>query len=69
MCVIALLIGSEQSYTKYSMPSLQVDSHFTVIEATLKGYAKWKKHGTDGNVSSEPLSINMSLMLALVESC
>lgn len=57
-----LLIWLEQSYTKYSMPSLQVDSHFTVIEATLKGYAKWKKHGTDGNVSSLCTSISKCLI-------
>ncbi|KOS18145.1 Protein MSN5 [Escovopsis weberi] len=35
---------SKQDYFKHSMPVLQVDSHFTVIEATLKGYVKWRRH-------------------------
>lgn len=26
------------------MPVLRVDSQFTVIEATLKGYMKWRRH-------------------------
>ncbi|KAH6606257.1 hypothetical protein Trco_005410 [Trichoderma cornu-damae] len=33
----------KQNYFKHSMPVLLVDSHFTLIEASLKGYAKWKK--------------------------
>ncbi|QUC18798.1 uncharacterized protein UV8b_03039 [Ustilaginoidea virens] len=32
----------KQTYKKHSMPALRVDSHFTVIEATLKGYVKWR---------------------------
>ncbi|KAM6518115.1 karyopherin [Fusarium solani] len=34
----------KQTYFKHSMPVLRVDSQFTVIEATLKGYAKWRKN-------------------------
>ncbi|KAM6478916.1 armadillo-type protein [Trichoderma sp. SZMC 28011] len=34
---------SKQNYFKHSMPVLQVDAHFTLIEASLKGYAKWKR--------------------------
>lgn len=33
----------ETSYQKHSLPVLRVDSHCTVIEATLKGYMKWRK--------------------------
>ncbi|KAF4976626.1 hypothetical protein FZEAL_6740 [Fusarium zealandicum] len=33
----------KQTYFKHSMPVLRVDSQFTVIEATLKGYSKWRK--------------------------
>lgn len=32
------------------MPVLQVDAHFTLIEASLKGYAKWKKLHQHDNV-------------------
>ncbi|KAG5920720.1 hypothetical protein E4U42_006095 [Claviceps africana] len=35
---------NKQTYSKHSMPALRVDSHFTVIEATLKGYVKWRRH-------------------------
>jgi exportin-5 len=41
---------AEQNYVKHSMPILRVDSHFTVIEATLKGYMKWKKTHQRENV-------------------
>ncbi|KAL7932413.1 armadillo-type protein [Trichoderma chlorosporum] len=34
---------NKQTYFKHSMPVLQVDAHFTLIEASLKGYAKWKR--------------------------
>ncbi|KAF5653718.1 MSN5-like protein [Fusarium sp. NRRL 25303] len=34
----------KQNYFKHSMPVLRVDAQFTVIEATLKGYSKWRKH-------------------------
>ncbi|KAH8706815.1 armadillo-type protein [Ilyonectria robusta] len=34
----------KQTYSKHSMPVLRVDSQFTVIEATLKGYMKWRRH-------------------------
>lgn len=33
---------NKAEYTKHSLPALRVDSRFTVIEAALKGYAKWK---------------------------
>ncbi|PNP56453.1 hypothetical protein THARTR1_03149 [Trichoderma harzianum] len=34
---------NKQNYFKHSMPVLQVDAHFTLIEASLKGFAKWKR--------------------------
>ncbi|KAF4345767.1 MSN5 (multicopy supressor) [Fusarium beomiforme] len=34
----------KQNYFKHSMPVLRIDAQFTVIEATLKGYSKWRKH-------------------------
>ncbi|RDW68001.1 hypothetical protein BP6252_09397 [Coleophoma cylindrospora] len=38
---------SAVGYSKASMPVLQVDRHFTVIEAALKGYMKWRSsHGS-----------------------
>ncbi|KAI5466497.1 armadillo-type protein [Mariannaea sp. PMI_226] len=37
-----------QNYSKHSMPVLRVDSHFTVIEATVKGYSKWKRSHPTG---------------------
>lgn len=56
-CIIVVCYQAKlapgKTYTKHSMPSLQVDSHFTVIEATLKGYVKWKKYSQQGNVSSK----------------
>lgn len=44
---------NKQSYTKHSMPALIVDSHFTVIEATLKGYMKWRRHNQQSSSSSD----------------
>ncbi|OAA49546.1 Armadillo-type fold protein [Metarhizium rileyi] len=35
---------NKQTYSKHSMPALRVDSHFTVIEATLRGYVKWRRY-------------------------
>ncbi|KAG6006117.1 hypothetical protein E4U54_000229 [Claviceps lovelessii] len=35
---------NKQTYSKHSMPALKADSHFTVIEATLKGYIKWRRY-------------------------
>ncbi|KAL7951192.1 armadillo-type protein [Trichoderma barbatum] len=40
---------NKQNYFKHSMPVLQVDAHFTLIEASLKGYAKWKKSHQQDN--------------------
>ncbi|KAL3952314.1 hypothetical protein ACCO45_014031 [Purpureocillium lilacinum] len=34
---------AEQTYFKHSMPALRVDSQFTLVEAALKGYVKWKR--------------------------
>lgn len=34
----------ENTYTKHSMPALKVDAQFTLVEAALKGYVKWKRH-------------------------
>ncbi|CAG9991321.1 unnamed protein product [Clonostachys byssicola] len=38
---------SKPTYHKHSMPVLKVDSHFTVIEAALKGYSKWRINHPD----------------------
>ncbi|KJZ72390.1 hypothetical protein HIM_08193 [Hirsutella minnesotensis 3608] len=35
---------SKQNYSKHSMPALRVDSQFTLIEAALKGYTKWRRY-------------------------
>ncbi|KAM0448650.1 hypothetical protein ACHAO4_008361 [Trichoderma viride] len=40
---------NKQNYFKHSMPVLQVDSNFTLIEASLKGYAKWKRAHSHNN--------------------
>lgn len=32
------------NYSKHSMAVLQVDAQFTVLEATLKGYTKWRRN-------------------------
>ncbi|TVY16866.1 Uncharacterized protein LARI1_G004643 [Lachnellula arida] len=38
---------SVENYSKHSMPVLMVDAHFTVVEAALKGYMKWRStHGS-----------------------
>ncbi|KAK5995776.1 Protein MSN5-like protein [Cladobotryum mycophilum] len=51
---------SKQNYFKHSMPVLQVDSHFTVIEATLKGYAKWRRlHLRDNQQQAAELEANL----------
>jgi exportin-5 len=44
------LISAESTYHKHSMPVLKVDSHFTVIEAALKGYSKWRINHPDYQV-------------------
>ncbi|KAK2626294.1 hypothetical protein QTJ16_004556 [Diplocarpon rosae] len=39
---------SVESYSKSSLPVLRTDAHFTVVEATLKGYMKWRSaHGSE----------------------
>ncbi|KHO01087.1 KapL [Metarhizium album ARSEF 1941] len=40
---------NKQTYAKHSMSVLQVDSHFTAIEATLKGYVKWRRYQARGH--------------------
>ncbi|UKZ76085.1 hypothetical protein TrVFT333_003781 [Trichoderma virens FT-333] len=42
---------NKQNYFKHSMPVLQVDAHFTLIEASLKGYAKWKRSHQHDNIA------------------
>ncbi|CZT49951.1 related to MSN5 protein (multicopy supressor) [Rhynchosporium secalis] len=38
---------SIESYSKSSVPVLRTDAHFTVVEAALKGYMKWRlAHGS-----------------------
>lgn len=53
----------EQTYSKHSMPVLRVDARFTVIEACLKGYTKWRKHHKDEPDHVSPMS---SVWLTLV---
>lgn len=48
---------TEQTYKKHSMPALRVDSHFTVIEATLKGYVKWRLYHVRDHVRSLGVSV------------
>ncbi|RDA93412.1 hypothetical protein CP533_1996 [Ophiocordyceps camponoti-saundersi (nom. inval.)] len=40
---------SKQNYEKHSMPALKVDAQFTLIEAAVKGYKRWKRHHPHGN--------------------
>lgn len=47
-----ILMIVESNYSKHSMPALRVDAHFTVIEATLRGYTKWKNTHQSDNVSA-----------------
>lgn len=43
-----------ENYSKTSMPILRVDAHFTVVEAALKGYMKWRTgHGFKGQEDEE----------------
>jgi exportin-5 len=37
-----LIYSVAANYSKYSMPVLRVDAHFTVVESALKGFVKWK---------------------------
>ncbi|KAM3451289.1 hypothetical protein MY3296_005433 [Beauveria thailandica] len=53
--------NKEQNYTKHSMPALMVDSHFTVIEATLKGYMKWRRHHQQSSLPSEMSDLETNL--------
>jgi exportin-5 len=42
-----LTLSSVEAYSKTSIPVLRVDAHFTVVEAALKGYMKWRStHGS-----------------------
>ncbi|EGX96581.1 Armadillo-type fold domain containing protein [Cordyceps militaris CM01] len=52
---------NKQSYSKHSMPALIVDSHFTVIEATLKGYMKWRRHHQQNSNVSEMSELETNL--------
>ena len=36
-----LLIGSASTFEKHTIPLLQADTQFAVVEATLRGYNKW----------------------------
>lgn len=48
-----------ENYSKTSMPTLRVDAHFTVVEATIKGYMKWKT--THGSKPQQDVSSVISL--------
>ncbi|QPG93827.1 hypothetical protein C2857_002907 [Epichloe festucae Fl1] len=53
---------NKQTYSKHSMPALRVDSHFTVIEATLKGYVKWRRyHGRDHEQQAAEIESNLEV--------
>ncbi|KYK56067.1 Armadillo-type fold protein [Drechmeria coniospora] len=39
-------IFDKRNYTKHSMPALKIDARFTLVEAALKGYVRWKRHHT-----------------------
>lgn len=41
------------------MPALRVDAHFTVIEAALKGYVKWKSSRDDNSEQDVRLSVSL----------
>ena len=48
-----LTLAPVAQYNKNSIPVLQVDAQFTVIESALRGYVKWRatfKHGSDVDV-------------------
>ncbi|RDA82847.1 hypothetical protein CP532_0950 [Ophiocordyceps camponoti-leonardi (nom. inval.)] len=51
---------TEQNYVKHSMPALKVDAQFTLIEAAVKGYKKWKRHHLHG---SEPQAAEVEAIL------
>jgi exportin-5 len=47
LCAGELIIRLAEKYSKTSIPVLRVDAHFTVVEAALKGYMKWRStHGS-----------------------
>lgn len=49
------------NYSKHSMPVLRVDAQFTVIEAALKGYVKWRSNPSkseENSVRTPTYSIN-----------
>lgn len=44
--ILVLILRAVETYSKHSMPVLRVDAHFTVVEAALKGYMRWRSaHG------------------------
>lgn len=45
------------------MPVLRVDAHFTVVEAALKGYMKWRS--AHGSKPQQDVNIHASLGLKL----
>ena len=47
------LISKAQTYSKTSIPLLRLDSQFSVVEAALKGYAKWLLYHTDQALVSQ----------------
>jgi hypothetical protein len=50
------------------MPVLRVDAHFTVLEAALKGYVKWR--ATHGSSSEEtPVNVRVYLVGNSISSC
>ncbi|CAG8954882.1 hypothetical protein HYFRA_00008569 [Hymenoscyphus fraxineus] len=54
---------SAETYSKTSMAVLRVDAHFTVVEAALKGYMKWRAtHGSNPQADDhERVSIENNL--------
>ncbi len=46
-------LDAVDNYNKNAMPVLRVDAHFTVIEAALKGYMKWRTTAATKDNQSE----------------
>lgn len=57
-------IRKVESYSKISMPILQVDAQFTVVEAALKGYMKWRM--SHSKISQEDVSIQIPASLCML---
>ena len=68
--LLLLIFYPVETYSKHSMPVLLVDAHFTVVEAALKGYMKWRSvHGSKLQQDvPNPLTSLLNFMLTFVGS-